>query len=160
MTPFLWIVVAVVVLALIGGILYLVMGSSSNSAQAGFSSQRTAAPETGPVVPPATELKIEEVKPGDGAKVAHGKTVSVHYTGWLSTGKKIDSSHDRGKPFQFRLGAGKVILGWDKGVVGMKPGGKRRLIVPPQLGYGKQGNGKLIPPHSTLVFDVELVSIQ
>ncbi|MCS6292865.1 MAG: FKBP-type peptidyl-prolyl cis-trans isomerase [Nitrospira sp.] len=95
---------------------------------------------------------------GDTAKA--GQTVSVHYTGWLTNGKKFDSSVDRGQPFSFRLGVGQVIKGWDEGVQGMKIGGKRKLTIPSNLGYGARGAGGLIPPHATLVFDVELLGVQ
>ena len=107
-----------------------------------------------------TELKIEELKPGTGAEAVVGKTVSVHYTGWLTNGTKFDSSVDRGQPFKFPLGAGRVIQGWDKGVAGMKVGGKRKLTIPPSLGYGERGAGGVIPPNATLVFDVELLGVE
>jgi FKBP-type peptidyl-prolyl cis-trans isomerase FkpA len=96
---------------------------------------------------------------GDGAEAAAGQRVSVHYTGWLTDGSKFDSSVDRNDPFQFALGAGMVIRGWDEGVQGMKVGGKRKLTIPPNLGYGAQGAGGVIPPNATLVFDVELLEI-
>lgn len=108
----------------------------------------------------ATDLKIEDLKVGEGAEATAGKTVSVHYTGWLTDGKKFDSSVDRGQPFKFSLGAGQVIQGWDKGVAGMKVGGKRKLTIPPQLGYGERGAGSIIPPNATLVFEVELLDVQ
>ena len=97
---------------------------------------------------------------GTGDIATSGQTVSVHYTGWLTNGKKFDSSVDRGQPFSFRLGVGQVIKGWDEGVQGMKIGGKRKLTIPSNLGYGARGAGGLIPPHATLVFDVELLSLQ
>lgn len=97
---------------------------------------------------------------GTGETATAGKTVSVHYTGWLTNGKKFDSSVDRGQPFSFRLGVGQVIKGWDEGVQGMKIGGKRKLTIPSNLGYGARGAGGLIPPHATLVFDVELLGVQ
>ena len=97
---------------------------------------------------------------GTGDTATAGQTVSVHYTGWLTNGKKFDSSVDRGQPFSFRLGVGQVIKGWDEGVQGMKIGGKRKLTIPSNLGYGARGAGGLIPPHATLVFDVELLGVQ
>ncbi len=97
---------------------------------------------------------------GTGDTATSGQTVSVHYTGWLTNGKKFDSSVDRGQPFSFRLGVGQVIKGWDEGVQGMKIGGKRKLTIPSNLGYGARGAGGLIPPHATLVFDVELLGVQ
>jgi FKBP-type peptidyl-prolyl cis-trans isomerase len=107
-----------------------------------------------------TELKIEDVKKGTGTEAVSGKTVSVHYTGWLTDGKKFDSSVDRGQPFQFKLGAGQVIKGWDQGVAGMKIGGKRKLTIPSDLAYGDRGAGGAIPPKATLVFEVELLGVQ
>lgn len=89
-----------------------------------------------------------------------GKTANVHYTGWLENGKKFDSSVDRGQPFSFPLGAGKVIKGWDEGVQGMKVGGKRKLTIPSDLGYGSRGAGGVIPPNATLIFDVELLGVR
>jgi FKBP-type peptidyl-prolyl cis-trans isomerase len=105
-------------------------------------------------------LQYVELKEGDGAVAKKGDTVEVHYTGWLKDGKKFDSSLDRKEPFSFKLGAGKVIKGWDEGVAGMKVGGKRKLIIPSELGYGKRGAGKDIPPDSELIFEVELLKIQ
>lgn len=104
-------------------------------------------------------LKSEDLTAGTGAEAVAGKNVSVHYTGTLTDGSKFDSSLDRGEPFRFRLGAGQVIQGWDQGVVGMKVGGKRRLTIPPELGYGARGFPPVIPPNSTLVFEVELLGV-
>lgn len=108
-------------------------------------------------------LQIEDVTTGDGALASSGAHVTVHYTGWLYTngaaGAKFDSSKDRGDPFQFPLGAGHVIRGWDEGVAGMKVGGTRRLLIPPQLGYGARGAGGVIPPNATLLFEVELLGV-
>jgi FKBP-type peptidyl-prolyl cis-trans isomerase FkpA len=114
-----------------------------------------------------TELKKIDVKQGDGAEAIAGKAVIVHYTGWLydpaapdGHGTKFDSSLDRKVPFGFILGAGKVIRGWDEGVAGMKVGGKRTLVIPPQMAYGERGAGGVIPPNSTLLFDVELLDVK
>ncbi|MES9850843.1 MAG: FKBP-type peptidyl-prolyl cis-trans isomerase [Candidatus Thiodiazotropha sp. L084R] len=104
-------------------------------------------------------LKIEDLAEGDGETAESGQQVTVHYTGWLLDGDKFDSSVDRNQPFDFALGKGMVIRGWDEGVAGMKVGGKRRLTIPPQLGYGTQGAGGVIPPNATLVFDVELLAV-
>lgn len=104
-------------------------------------------------------LKYEDLALGEGEQAVAGQRVSVHYTGWLLNGDKFDSSVDRGQPFEFSLGKGMVIRGWDEGVAGMKVGGKRRLTIPPQLGYGDRGAGGVIPPNATLVFDVELLDI-
>ena len=108
-----------------------------------------------------TDLVIEDIRVGNGAEAVAGKTVSVHYVGTLhANGKKFDASRDRGKPFEFPLGAGRVIKGWDQGVVGMKVGGQRTLIIPPSYGYGAQGAGGVIPPNATLIFDVELIEVK
>ena len=104
-----------------------------------------------------TGLKIEQLKAGTGEKPKRGQTVKVHYTGWLTNGTKFDSSVDRGKPFEFQLGAGQVIKGWDEGVAAMQIGEKARLTIPPEMGYGARGAGGVIPPNATLVFEVELL---
>ncbi len=104
-------------------------------------------------------VKFEDLSQGTGTPAKAGDTVSVHYTGWLSSGGKFDSSRDRDAPFEFRLGAGRVIRGWDEGVQGMQVGGTRRLVIPPALGYGAAGAGGVIPPHATLVFEVELLAV-
>ncbi len=119
------------------------------------------------VVGGATEFIQTDVVVGEGVEATAGKMVSVHYTGWLygdsapdKKGTKFDSSRDRGQPFGFQLGAGRVIQGWDKGVAGMKVGGQRRLIIPPALGYGARGAGRSIPPNASLLFEVELLAVR
>jgi FKBP-type peptidyl-prolyl cis-trans isomerase FkpA len=107
----------------------------------------------------ASGLQYEDLTEGTGAEATAGRTVSVHYTGWLTDGQKFDSSKDRNDPFDFVLGGGMVIQGWDEGVQGMKVGGVRRLTIPPQLGYGARGAGGVIPPNATLVFEVELLAV-
>ena len=127
----------------------------------------TGAESTMPTNPPPAELVIKAVKPGSGAAIAKGSTAVVHYTGWLydparddHKGRKFDSSRDRNEPFEFSLGAGEVIAGWDEGVAGMTVGSQRQLVIPPAKGYGASGAGGVIPPNATLLFDVELVGIK
>jgi len=114
---------------------------------------------TGEGTKTASGLQYWDIKQGTGATAASGQTVLVHYTGWLTSGKKFDSSVG-GKPFKFRIGAGDVIKGWDEGVAGMKVGGKRQLRIPTDLAYGAKGYPGVIPPNSTLVFDVQLMGVQ
>jgi FKBP-type peptidyl-prolyl cis-trans isomerase FkpA len=131
------------------------------------------AADTAPTVPQSKsdakvqQLQITDSTAGTGAEAVSGKTVVVHYTGWLydpaasdKKGRKFDSSVDRGQPFTFPLGAGKVIRGWDEGVAGMRVGGKRTLVIPPAMGYGSRGAGGVIPPDATLLFDVELLGVR
>jgi FKBP-type peptidyl-prolyl cis-trans isomerase len=113
----------------------------------------------GKAVTTSSGLQYVELVMGAGATAVAGKSVTVHYTGWLENGNKFDSSVDRGQPFSFPLGAGRVIKGWDEGVQGMKVGGKRRLTIPANLGYGARGAGSVIPPNATLIFDVELLGV-
>lgn len=124
-------------------------------------------PSGGSGVSNITTLQVTDVKVGTGTDATNGKVVSVHYTGWLYNesaadkhGTKFDSSRDRNQPFEFALGAGQVIRGWDQGVAGMKIGGQRTLIIPPGLGYGSAGAGGVIPGNATLVFDVELLGVR
>jgi peptidylprolyl isomerase len=113
----------------------------------------------GKTVTTASGLKYEDVVVGKGAAPVAGKQVKVHYTGTLENGKKFDSSVDRKEPFSFNIGVGQVIKGWDEGVMSMKVGGKRKLIIPSKLGYGERGAGGVIPPNATLLFDVELLEV-
>lgn len=120
-----------------------------------------------PVMGGVTELVLTDVVTGTGAEAVSGKTVSVHYTGWVydeiaadKKGAKFDSSRDRGRPFEFPLGAGRVIKGWDQGVEGMRVGGQRILTIPPELAYGSRGAGRVIPANATLIFDVELLAVE
>ena len=122
--------------------------------------QQTGAPTL--ITPPGAggELKKEDLKVGTGAEAVSGKTVSVHYTGWLTDGKEFDTSKKTGRPFEFVLGSGKVIPGWDQGVAGMKVGGVRKLTIPSHLAYGERGAGGVIPPNATLLFEVELLAVK
>ena len=124
----------------------------------------SASAQTGKTMTTASGLQIIDVKEGTGASPKPGQTCVMHYTGWLyengQKGKKFDSSVDRNEPFDFPIGAGRVIKGWDEGVATMKVGGKRTLIIPPALGYGARGAGGVIPPNATLMFDVELLAVK
>ena len=130
---------------------------------AGFSTPTLAQPK-GKTMTTASGLQIIDTQVGTGAVPARGQTCVMHYTGWLyvdgKRGKKFDSSLDRNEPFQFPIGKGQVIAGWDEGVATMKVGGKRTLIIPPELGYGARGAGGVIPPNATLIFDVELLAVK
>ncbi|MFM9938406.1 MAG: FKBP-type peptidyl-prolyl cis-trans isomerase [Hyphomicrobiaceae bacterium] len=125
---------------------------------------QTAHAQAGAPVTTASGLKIIDTKVGTGASPQRGQTCVMHYTGWLyvndAKGAKFDSSKDRGEPFEFPIGAGRVIKGWDEGVASMKVGGARTLIIPPDLGYGARGAGGVIPPNATLIFDVELLGVK
>ena len=133
----------------------MMLGILSTPLQAATMSEKKTETKTTP-----SGLKYEDVKQGTGDVATSGKTVSVHYTGWLTNGTKFDSSKDRGQPFDFPLGGGRVIKGWDEGVEGMKVGGVRKLTIPPSLGYGSRGAGGVIPPDATLVFEVELLGVR
>ena len=126
---------------------------------AAVSEKPTESPAAAGAVKTPSGLAYVDLVKGNGAAPTSGKNVTVHYTGWLENGTKFDSSVDRGQPFTFRIGAGEVIPGWDEGVMSMRVGGKRKLIIPPQLGYGANGAGGVIPPNATLIFEVELLDV-
>ncbi len=142
-----------------------VSGCGSTAGTTPSEPAKTEAPATQPApsapapAEQANGLKIEDTVVGTGAEAKVGDTVTVHYTGYLTDGTKFDSSLDSGQPFQFTIGQGQVIPGWEQGFAGMKVGGKRKLTIPPELGYGAQGAGSDIPPNATLVFDVELLAV-
>jgi FKBP-type peptidyl-prolyl cis-trans isomerase len=137
-------------------ILFALVAAASALAQTDTSSPTKV---TGKPKTTSSGLQYWDIVVGTGATAVAGKPVKVHYTGWLTNGKKFDSSVDRGQPFVFPLGGGQVIKGWDEGVAGMKVGGKRQLRIPPELGYGARGAGNAIPPNATLIFDVELLEV-
>lgn len=142
--------------------LMLTACTSSETPSAPPVTPTSSAPASASNAPRTTSsgLIIETLAAGSGPTAKSGDKVSVHYTGWLTNGTKFDSSRDRNEPFSFRLGAGQVIPGWDEGVAGMQPGGKRRLTVPAHLAYGPRGAGGVIPPNAVLIFEVELLAIQ
>ena len=133
-------------------------GSHGDAKAGGFSAELGV--DTTKMTKAPSGLWYTDVTTGQGAEAEPGRTVRVHYTGWLPNGKKFDSSRDRGEPFAFTLGEGQVITGWDEGVKGMKVGGRRKLVLPPSMAYGEAGAPPDIPPGSTLVFDVEVLGVQ
>ncbi len=146
-------------LLVVVGIVFFISACAKKGTQAADASG-AAASSAGATVTTASGLQYVILNPGNGPEAKAGENVTVHYTGWLTDGTKFDSSLDRGQPFSFALGAGQVIKGWDEGVAGMKVGEKRKLIIPSNLGYGPQGAGNVIPPNSTLVFEVQLLGVQ
>ncbi|TMQ50322.1 MAG: FKBP-type peptidyl-prolyl cis-trans isomerase [Candidatus Eisenbacteria bacterium] len=134
--------------------------SSSSSSPQGTAAEPSVNPDAAAGEKAVAGLKIDDLKVGEGAVAETGKTVKVHYTGTLTDGTKFDSSLDRGEPFSFQLGAGQVIRGWDEGVKGMRVGGKRKLTIPPDMGYGAAGAPPKIPPNATLMFEIELLEVQ
>lgn len=155
------IIIVVLVLALLGLGAFLFLGKRGSGGTAVSGTMCANRPEPLKVDNASvTELKIEDVKEGSGAQAITSNKVKVNYIGRLTDGKQFDTSCDRGQPFEFVLGQGQVIPGWDSGIVGMRVGGQRRLIIPPSLGYGDRGAGADIPPGAALVFDVELLAIE
>ena len=147
-----------------GLLMALALGITSAGIALTCAPSQAMAQAAGKTMTTQSGLKITDTKVGDGATPKTGQTCVMHYTGWLyengAKGKKFDSSVDRGEPFEFAIGAHQVIRGWDEGVATMKVGGKRTLIIPPELGYGARGAGGVIPPNATLVFDVELLDVK
>ena len=144
-----------VIVLIIGGVIVL---SGAMGGGAGASPSPSPTPKATKVAV-SKDLQITDITVGTGAEAVAGKKISVNYIGTLADGTKFDSSYDRNQPFEFTLGTGQVIAGWDQGVAGMKVGGKRKLVIPPSLGYGAKANGS-IPANSTLTFEVELVAVQ
>jgi peptidylprolyl isomerase len=138
----------------------LAMNSSKPTPQKKTPTMSSPQPSSNSEVTTSSGLKYVDIKVGDGATPKKGQTVEVHYTGTLENGQKFDSSRDRNQTFKFQIGEGQVIQGWDEGLSTMKVGGSRKLIIPPNLGYGARGAGGVIPPNATLLFDVELVGVK
>jgi peptidylprolyl isomerase len=147
------IAILVIILLLLAGGAYLVWSAASDNSAGNL-------PNLSGMTTTASGLQYKDTQIGSGAEATPGKMVSVHYTGWLQNGVKFDSSLDRGQPFTLNVGAGQVIPGWDEGLVGMKVGGKRLLVIPPELGYGAAGSPPVIPPNATLIFEVELLEVK
>jgi len=152
------IIILIIFLGLVGGLFYFLLNLNSNEGTTASVSDYVKIEEGKEESTP--ELKIETMEQGQGQEVKSGDIISVHYTGYLENGTKFDSSVDRGTPFEFQIGVGQVIKGWEQGLIGMKVGEKRKLTIPPELGYGSAGAGGAIPPNATLIFDVELLEIK
>lgn len=169
LVPFL-IVITVIIIGAAG--VYFIMNSKSPNSNLNLQANQNVVENNAPTSTPTPTpqiissqtlsdgLKIDDEKIGTGSAVKTGDTIEINYIGTLENGHKFDSSYDRGVPFETQIGVGQVIKGWDEGVLGMQVGGKRRLIIPPALGYGQQGVSGAIPPNSTLIFEVELVGIK
>ena len=136
----------------------LLLAAGSPAAFAGQEKDRLEANGKETVTP--SGVKYTDLRIGEGSEAATGKIVEVHYIGWLEDGTKFDSSRDRDRPFTFRLGAGDALKGWDEGLLGMKVGGKRKLVIPPELGFGKQGVGSVVPPNAVLLYEFELLAVR
>lgn len=152
-------IIIALIVVVIGYFVYQDYSSRKTSYPIGTLDQTPPAPSS-IAVTTASGLVYEDLQLGDGTAAQSGNTVSVNYTGWLEDGTKFDSSLDRGQPFDFTLGAGQVIPGWDEGVTGMLENGTRLLVIPPELGYGTSGSGSTIPPNATLIFEVQLIDVK
>ena len=148
-----YLIIGVVIIALIG-IVFVTTKKPESIASTTSAPTLTIQPTS------MQKLEITDQKIGTGSAVKKGDTVVIHYLGTLADGTKFDSSYDRKAPFETQIGVGQVIQGWDEGVIGMQVGGKRKLVIPPEMGYGSQGAGNVIPPNATLTFEVELVGIK
>ena len=156
------ILIVVVIICVVSAVWFFTKkdkGVAQNSPSPSASVTPNVQQSPGPVMTLAGGLKVQDLVVGMGAEAVNGKLLSVHYVGTLENGTKFDSSLDQGLPFSFQIGAGEVIQGWEKGVLGMKVGGKRKLIIPPALGYGSTGAGGMIPPNATIIFEVELLAV-
>ena len=151
-------IVSVALLMAVLGPLSLSAGTTARARQ--DRPARTPVPASIPEVVTPSGLKYTDLRVGEGDEAGSGKIVEVHYVGWLEDGMRFDSSRDHNRPLTFRLGAGDVLKGWDEGLVGMKVGGKRRLIIPPGLGFGKQGVGSVVPPNAVLFYEFELLGVR
>jgi peptidylprolyl isomerase len=136
------------------------LATAGSPAAPAFAGQDRGAANAGREVVTPSGVKYTDLRPGQGEEIALGKIVEVHYSGWLEDGTKFDSSKDRDRPFTFRVGAGDALKGWDEGLIGMKVGGRRRLVIPPELGFGKQGVGGVVPPNSVLFYEFELLGVR
>ena len=148
-------ILGITLIIFVGGGLYLLLGSGANNIASEFENRKINAPKQNM----DNELQIEDIVSGEGQEAKTGNTVTVHYKGMFLNGAVFDASYNRGEPFSFTIGQGSVIQGWEQGIPGMKVGGKRKLTIPPAMGYGTTGSGP-IPPNSTLVFEVELLNVQ